>query len=283
MSAPGWTRADAVPDESAIGKARGLPPRRDRLRTAAGAVLRVLTPVGVRRRIRQLLLGWPLGLRPVRRVSPASPALGLSGTPLDRYYIEGFLQRHATDVHGRVLEVGDDAYTRRYGGSRVSRSDVLHVTPGAPKATIIADLTAGEQLPSEAFDCIIATQTLQMIFDLPAAVHTLYRILAPSGTILVTLPAIAPISRYDMDRWGDFWRFSNLAARRLFETVAPPDAVTVEPYGNLRAALAFLVGLGPDDVGRRGLDARDADYEVLVGVRVAKPASDARVGTTRVP
>ena len=36
------------------------------------------------------------------------------GNPVDRYYIEGFLARVAADGHGRVLEVGDHTYTRRF-------------------------------------------------------------------------------------------------------------------------------------------------------------------------
>jgi hypothetical protein len=37
--------------------------------------------------------------------------------------------------------------------------------------------------------------------------------------------------------------------------------------------VAFLAGLGPDDLGREQMDARDLDYEVIIGVRVSKPAS----------
>ncbi len=38
------------------------------------------------------------------------------GRPVDRYYIEQFLAECAGDVRGRVLEIGTDEYTRRYGG-----------------------------------------------------------------------------------------------------------------------------------------------------------------------
>jgi hypothetical protein len=48
---------------------------------------------------------------------------------LDRYYIEAFLGRHAADIRGRTLEIGDDTYTLRFGG-RVTQSDVLQ-RPGA--------------------------------------------------------------------------------------------------------------------------------------------------------
>ena len=37
------------------------------------------------------------------------------GTPLDRHFIEGFLAANRDAIRGRVLEVKDDTYTRRYG------------------------------------------------------------------------------------------------------------------------------------------------------------------------
>lgn len=49
------------------------------------------------------------------------------GLPVDRPYIEAFLERHAADIRGRVLEVGDDSYTRRFGGERVTQRDVLDI------------------------------------------------------------------------------------------------------------------------------------------------------------
>jgi hypothetical protein len=35
------------------------------------------------------------------------------GTPIDRYYIDQFLQEHASDIRGRVLEVANNEYTRK--------------------------------------------------------------------------------------------------------------------------------------------------------------------------
>src|SRR5687767_2014936 len=95
----------------------------------------------------------------LRRVNPISRHFGFDrGQPVDRHYIEGFLARNATDVRGRVVEVGDDSYTRRFGAGRVTRSDVLHVSADNPQATIVADLANAEHVPSDTFDCVIVTQ-----------------------------------------------------------------------------------------------------------------------------
>jgi len=193
--------------------------------------------------------------------------------PIDRYYIERFLSAHAPDIRGRVLEIQDDTYTRKFGGNRVTQSDVLHVVEGNPKATIVADLVCGDQLPSDAYDCIIFTQTLQFIYDVRATLKTLYRILKPGGTLLATFPGISQISRHDMARWGDYWRFTTLSSRKLFEEVFPSEQLTVEAFGNVCTALAFLHGLAAEELRREELDHSDPDYEVLISVRAVKPES----------
>jgi hypothetical protein len=115
--------------------------------------------------------GW-VRFGSLRRVTPLSRDWGYDrGLPIDRFYIERFLDEHASDVRGRVLEILDDAYTRRYGEDRVIHSDVLHAEPGNPKATIVGDLTCAEHIQSDTFDCVILTQTLQLIYDVPAALR----------------------------------------------------------------------------------------------------------------
>jgi SAM-dependent methyltransferase len=153
----------------------------------------------------------------------------------------------------------------------VSRSDILHYVSGNPHATIVADLTDAAEIPSDAFDCIILTQTLQFIFDVTAAAKTLHRILRPGGVLLLTCHGISQISRYDMEHWGEYWRFTSLSARTVFAKIFPPDSVRVQAYGNVLAATAFLHGLNAQDLCREELDYHDPSYEVIVGLRAHKP------------
>ncbi|MGH2371196.1 MAG: glycosyltransferase, partial [Chloroflexota bacterium] len=180
---------------SAAGRLAG--PARRLARTTPPAALRSLLGARV-----PGLGSSPRSVHPVhfgslRRLAPVSRRFGWDrgGLPVDRYYIERFLERHASDVAGHVLEVRDDAYTRRFGGARVSRADVLHPTADNPKATIVADLTDAEQVPSDTFDCIILTQVLPFIPDFQAAARTLHRILRPGGVLLATMPGISQIVR----------------------------------------------------------------------------------------
>jgi glycosyltransferase involved in cell wall biosynthesis len=206
----------------------------------------------------------------LRRLTPISQSFGFDrGMPVDRYYIERFLARNASEIVGRVLEVGDDAYTRKFGGSRVTRSDVLHVAAGNPRATFVGDVTDPGVLPDNAFNCIIFTQTLQLIYDVRAAVAQLHRALAPGGVVLVTAPGISQIDRGE---WGKtwFWSFTPAAMERLFGDVFDPDAVMVRRYGNVFAATMFLQGLAVEELDTSDLDPIDRAYPVIVSVRARK-------------
>jgi glycosyltransferase involved in cell wall biosynthesis/SAM-dependent methyltransferase len=257
--------------QSTVGKTRQV------VRKAARSVL----PAAVRRRLRTSRQGLthqppPVGsvdFGSLRRLMPMSRIFGFDrGLPIDRYYIERFLGDHAADIRGHVLEIGDSSYTRRFGGDRVTRSDVLHAVDGNPQATLVADLTCADHLPSAAFDCIICTQTLMFIYDIRAALQALCRMLKPQGVLLVTVAGVShQISREDMDRWGDYWRFTSLSVRRLFEEIFPPTNIEVRAEGNVLASIAFLHGLVVDDLRKEELDHCDPDYEVSIGVRAVKP------------
>ena len=212
-----------------------------------------------------------------RRLLPVSRDFGAGrGDPIDRYYIDEFLRRHSGEseytwgaIHGHVLEVGDDDYSKQFGLG-VDSVDILHVSTGNPQATIVADLTDGTNLASDTYDCVICIQTLLVIYDVKAAIKTIHRILKPGGTALLTVPGISQICRPDIDSWGDYWRFTTLSARRLFEEVFDPAKVTVESFGNVLTASAFLYGLATEDLSRRELDLHDPDFQLTIGIKAVK-------------
>jgi SAM-dependent methyltransferase len=209
----------------------------------------------------------------LKRLEPISRRFGGDrGTPLDRYYVEGFLKRHAADIRGRVLEIGEDLYTRRFGGGRIADSAVLDVESSNPNATYVADLTYCPQVPTNGFDCLILTQTLHMIYDVRAVLRTVHRILAPGGVVLATIPGISQIdSGGGRDTW--FWYLTPRCAQRLFAETFGPEGVQVEPHGNVLSAVAFLHGLALEEMETCDLDVLDPLYPVITGVRAVKPAT----------
>lgn len=225
------------------------------------------------RKMRQAMLraarpAVPLDLR---HVEPVSRRFGCErGMPIDRRYIEGFLAANAARIRGRAMEIAAPDYIRRFGGGRVTHVEVLHATADNPAATLIGDLSRPETLPEDHLDCFICTQTLNFIYDFRGAIRGLHRILKPGGTALVTLAGISQISRYDMDRWGDYWRFTSLSAARAFGEVFGAD-VAVTTYGNALAACAFLQGLAVEDLPEpRLLDGVDPGYQMIIAVVATK-------------
>ena len=188
---------------------------------------------------------------------------------MDRYYIERFLDKHRDDIRGHVLEVGDNTYTLRFGGSRVERCDILHADATNQCATIVGNLAQTDVLPEAAFDCIVLTQTLHFLFDMRAGVATLYRALKPGGVLLLTMPGITQV---DSGAWGNnlAWSVTAAAARHLLELRFQSNAVAVEAHGNVFAATAFLYGLAIEELDRADLDVDDANYPVIVAARAIK-------------
>ena len=238
---------------------------------------RRFVPARARRRLRPLRSAVverrrrrPPRLGDLQRVTPIDSNWGFErGTPIDRVYVEQFVSANAADIRGRVLEIAAPDYTTRFGRG-VERVDILMATEGNPQATIVGDLTDAPQIPSDAFDCAIVTQTLQFVYDIRAALATLHRIVAPGGVLLATVPGITKISPPEDEEYGEWWHFTARSAQRLAEEAFGAGNVEARSYGNVLSATGFLYGLAASDLKAEELAAHDRLYEVIVGVRAVK-------------
>ncbi|HEY3853755.1 MAG TPA: methyltransferase domain-containing protein [Verrucomicrobiae bacterium] len=227
-------------------------------------------PVIKKARSRFRQLSWHR-LAFLSELKPVSRTFGFDrGRPIDRHYIENFLQERAADIRGTVLEIADREYTDRFGGSSVTRSEVLHAEPGNPSATIVGDLVTGKGIEECFFDCMILTQTFSFLYEPKTAISNCFRGLKPGGVLLATVPGISQISRYDMDRWGDYWRFTDASALKLFDEVFGIGNVQIETHGNVLVACAFLHGLAVHEMKPAELEFHDPDYQLVVCVRAVK-------------
>ena len=207
----------------------------------------------------------------LRRLTPISEGFGFDrdGGPIDRYYIENFMEQNTSSIKGRVLEIGDNGYTLRYGQKDGLKSEVLHVHEGNPIATIVGDLSDAPHIQDNSFDCIILTQTLHLIYDFRAAVATCYRILKPGGVLLLTVPGITPI---DHGEWKEtwFWSFTEAAIIKLVSEYFPKEGIHVTTHGNVMVATAFLYGLGLGDIKKEELNYCDPYYPVTITAKLIK-------------
>ncbi|MDR2038773.1 MAG: class I SAM-dependent methyltransferase [Bacteroidales bacterium] len=208
------------------------------------------------------------------RTVPVSSEFGTDrGLPIDRYYIEKFLKKNKKHIKGRILEIAEDTYSRKfadYSSSKEPVFETMHYDGKETNSTIIGDLTNLENLPVDRYDCFICTQTYNFIFDVQKAIKGSFQLLKPGGIVLATVGGISQISRYDMDRWGDYWRFTDKSISRLFKN-AGFSKVGVVTMGNSLAASGFLQGLVVEDFPeRKKLDEKDEDYQMIIGVSAIK-------------
>lgn len=232
----------------------------------------------VRHRARQR---WNRFVRPAwlaawRRRTPLSAHWGFDrGTPIDRFFIEQFLSAHAADIRGHGLEVKDSTYLKQFG-TGLTQVDVLDIDPGNTAATIVADLAAPDGLPSDRFDCIVLTQTLHFVFDVATAIRQLHRALRPGGVLLATMPSVSRLDR-QLEQC-DYWRFTPPSCRKLFGDEFGHEQIAISSYGNMRTAVAFLLGLACEELAKFDLETTDERFPLLVAVRATKRMTPAAPG-----
>lgn len=209
----------------------------------------------------------------LRRLVPISRGYGYDrGRPIDRYFIEEFLERNSDRIRGRVLEIGDSTYTGTFGGDRVVRYDVFHAYD-VPEATIVGNIADMSDVASNSFDCMIITQTLHLIYDIRAALAEIYRVLKPGGVLLATFPGLSQISDNEWrDSW--YWGFTPKSSERLLTEVFPDSHLEIHSHGNVLLSAAFLYGLADKELTKEELDFVDPDYPLIITLRATKPRPD---------
>lgn len=190
------------------------------------------------------------------------------GTPIDRYYIEKFLYDNQKYIHGSVMEIADNSYTMRFG-KNVSNSYILHVN-GWGKNVIKGNLATGEGISENAVDCLICTQTIQFIYDFSAVAANIYKILKPGGTALITAHGISQLSMYDYQNWGEYWRFTDMAMRKILCECFPKDSVEVCSYGNVKTTICFLYGLCIENLLESDFEYNDEQYPMVIAAVARK-------------
>lgn len=194
---------------------------------------------------------------------PVSKRFGAErGKPIDRIYIERFLEKNQDKISGVVMEMADSRYTQMFG-KYVEQSLILHLN-GWGKGVIKGNLETGEGIPENCVDCFICTQTIQFIYDIHSAVRNIYKMLKPGGTALVTAHCLGQLSLYDYHNWGEYWRFTDMSMHRLFAESFDESKVTVQSWGSMKTAIAYQYGLCAEDLRKEDFEVQDEQYPVIV-------------------
>ena len=100
------------------------------IRSTMAARARELAGPSLTTKVRCLVRGYGLPRwGNLRRTTPFSATYGFDrGTPIDRYYLNQFLDMHRDLISGAVLEAQTDGYTERFGAG-VTRADTFDIVP----------------------------------------------------------------------------------------------------------------------------------------------------------
>ncbi len=212
--------------------------------------------------------GYFLFRVPKRRLEPISSKFGYDrGMPVDRFYIEQFLEEVKNHIRGACLEITDNAYTKRFGGDRVTKSDVVDIDRKNPHATIYADLRdMSREIPDASFDTVIATHTFGVIDDFESAIRECARILKPGGSLIATVSSLGVAADPELA----FWRFTKASARFVFGKYFDEKDLQVKAFGNVLSGQAFWVGLAAEELSPQELSVADERYPIIIGILAKK-------------
>ena len=194
------------------------------------------------------------------------------GNPIDRHLIELFLASHSNDIKCKVLEIGDDQYTYKFGNNLTNTAILAGpIDSLRSQCYPLGDLTDEHTLKNvDKYNCVIATNVLNFIYDINAAVRGLATLVQPNnGCVLVTVAGLAQISRVDYNLWGDYWRLNDMSVRKLFETCF--ETVEITTYGNAPLAAAFIMGLAEEEVPSSLFKLNDSDFQIVIAVKASTP------------
>jgi SAM-dependent methyltransferase len=127
-----------------------------------------------------------------------------------RYELERQIERHASKVIGRVLDVGSGSHSRYRGFFRDCTKYVKLDIEGVPDVDVHGSAES-IPLPDNSFDSIVSTQVIGDVFDLEKAFSEFIRVLKPGGVLLLTEGFMDPLH----DEPYDYWRFTAHSLRRL--------------------------------------------------------------------
>ena len=219
----------------------------------------------IRRNIENPIKEWPQKV--------VSEQMGCDrGTPVDRYYIEKFLEQNIHYIVGDVMEIGDNSYTLKYGKKLVESYIFTADTGFKNKSSkvVYGDLQSGMGCQENYLDCFILTQTLPFIYDVQSAANNIVKMLKEGGTALITVSGISMVSKYDDSRWGHYWGFTETGLRKLFESVHGVKSVEIQAMGNPKTAAAFLYGLCVQDLAKSDFEVDDKLVPVMISAVVKK-------------
>ncbi len=227
---------------------------------------------------------WPLirqwrTLR-YRRLQPVGGGKS-AGLSTIRYYWADFLEQHKADVRGRVLEIGETATVRAYGGDAITQADALDLAAHSPEVRVVADLSRADHVAGEVYDCFINQFTTCVIYDIDAALYHAIRLLKPGGVLLINFWCLDFYLHRGLDMgtapsghpplYMHHW-FTPINVHDRLQRLGLSEAdYDLSIYGNLLTRMAFLLNIPAQEYTQHELTTVDPGQPLLICARIVRP------------
>lgn len=142
----------------------------------------------------------------------------------ERVLINKAIAKFAPHIRGKVLDVGAgmfDRYSKLFACDSYTRMDIY-----AREGIDLVGTAENIPVPDNSYDAIVCTQVLGDVKDPRTAVREFFRILKPSGVVVVSEALFNALH----DQPHDYWRFTPHTFTMLF-TEAGFSSVDVEALG----------------------------------------------------
>lgn len=199
----------------------------------------------------------------LRRPQPLCQFFGfMRGTPIDRYYLDRFVESIQAEVCGTTLEIGGEkANQESYGFKHATEYRVLDL-PGWSD-DIVGDATDPEAVADNSFDSIVIFNVLEHCEYPQVVVDNIYKWLKPGGRVFAMVPCaqrIHPTPR-------DYWRPMPDGLRLMFKAFQEQQVTT---YGNVTTVIASFHGVAVEELTTGEMDFAHPDYPVIACIVARK-------------
>ncbi|HAN75554.1 MAG TPA: methyltransferase [Planktothrix sp. UBA8407] len=200
----------------------------------------------------------------LKRTNPICQAFGfLRGQPIDRYYLDKFIEKIRPEIVGNILEIGAiETAKESYQLTEESSYHVLNMDRWSG-VDIVGDAHDINVIQPESFDTIILFNVLEHCYAPWIVIENIHRWLKPGGKCFASVPSALKIHDAPQDYWRPLpdafaWMLRNFSQQKI------------STYGNLITVVAAYHGIVTEELTTEELDAYHPDYPVITCISATK-------------
>jgi SAM-dependent methyltransferase len=187
---------------------------------------------------------------------PISTGFGFErGTPIDRYYLNRFIEEVRSQVRGVVIEIGGSLNNRTVYNFVNAREYHAMDLIQRPDVDIVGNAEDPAAFPASSIDSVIAFNVLEHCREPWVVIDNALLWLKPGGALFCMVPNAQRIHKMP----GDYWRPLPQAVSWMLRRFSTHQ---LRVYGNPIALVASFMGIASEEVPRRDLDFFNPDYPV---------------------